>query len=316
MNHLERCFDNQNQWWKYLLVIIFGFLGGQLIGIIPSIVLVLSETGISGLDTNALTDLSSIGFSKNTNLVFLLLPFVFMLFISMGLVRYLHLRSFSNITNGTSKIRWNRIFYSSFLWLCILILSVGIDFISDPDNFTLNYNASEFWILCLISLLLIPLQTTSEEYFFRGYFYQVVGVISKNRLVAAIIPGIIFGLMHYANPEVEEHGMMLAMPHYILSGLVFGLITALDDGMELAIGAHAINNIFLSILITEKATVFQTDALFSVVESTIDWTSLIFMLFYNGIFIFFLHKKYKFNWSVLLKKVDNPNIDNTYSNSI
>jgi hypothetical protein len=38
----------------------------------------------------------------------------------------------------------------------------------------------------------------------------------------------------------------------------------MDDGVELAIGAHAANNIFAGLLVTETHSVFQTSSLFRV----------------------------------------------------
>jgi membrane protease YdiL (CAAX protease family) len=48
------------------------------------------------------------------------------------------------------------------------------------------------------------------------------------------------------------------MPQYVLFGLVFGIITVLDDGIEAAVGAHAANNIFLCIMVT--LTLLPSDA--------------------------------------------------------
>jgi uncharacterized protein len=41
---------------------------------------------------------------------------------------------------------------------------------------------------------------------------------------------------------------MTMMPQYVFFGIVFAVLTMIDDGIEIAIGAHAANNIFLSVL--------------------------------------------------------------------
>ena len=76
--------------------------------------------------------------------------------------------------------------------------------------------------------------------------------IVKNRWFPLIMTSILFGLMHGLNPEVKEFGLLTMMPQYILFGLIFGIITILDDGIEAAMGAHAANNIFLCIMVTNK----------------------------------------------------------------
>ena len=58
-----------------------------------------------------------------------------------------------------------------------------------------------------------------------------------------------FCLMHGLNPEVKEYGFLTMMPQYILFGLIFGVITILDDGIEAAMGAHTANNAFLCIMV-------------------------------------------------------------------
>ena len=68
--------------------------------------------------------------------------------------------------------------------------------------------------------------------------------------------------MHVMNPEIKEFGFLTMMPQYISFGLLFGIISVLDNGIELAIGAHAANNIFLSIFVTQKSSTLQTVAMF------------------------------------------------------
>src|SRR5690606_22501132 len=98
------------------------------------------------------------------------------------------------------------------------------------------------------------------EYFFRGYFMQFLAYLSKNRGLALIVSSVVFGLMHMGNPEVFEIGLSI-MIFYIGCGLFLGIMTLMDDGLELALGFHAANNIFGSLIITSKSAVFQIDAL-------------------------------------------------------
>ncbi|MDZ7738867.1 MAG: hypothetical protein U5K32_07360 [Bacteroidales bacterium] len=43
---------------------------------------------------------------------------------------------------------------------------------------------------------------------------------------------------------------------------MFGIMTVFDDGIELAMGAHTANNVFLSIFLTQESSALQTAALF------------------------------------------------------
>lgn len=127
-----------------------------------------------------------------------------------------------------------------------------------PDNFTIQFDIKTFVPLLLITVLFIPLQTTCEEFLFRGYLTQGVAAWTKDRWLAVIIPGMVFGLMPISNPEVSEYGFWAAMPQYI----IFGLAVVLVDGIEVAMGIHAANNIFACLFVTFDASVLSTPAIF------------------------------------------------------
>ena len=83
------------------------------------------------------------------------------------------------------------------------------------------------------------------------------------------------------------------MPQYILFGLIFGIITILDDGIEAAMGAHTANNAFLCIMVTNKSSALQTPALYEQ-HNIYPWTEFQHCLLLGLIFIFIL--KIIFRW--------------------
>ena len=108
--------------------------------------------------------------------------------------------------------------------------------------------------------------------------------------------------MHSFNPEIDAFGFWIMMPQYICFGLIFGLITVLDDGIELAIGAHAANNIFASILVSSKSSVLQTPAL--LVQQEINPVKEMIALFILGVlFVAVLSFIYKWDYRILRKKI-------------
>lgn len=114
---------------------------------------------------------------------------------------------------------------------------------------------------------MIPLQTTCEEYGFRGYLAQGIGSWMRNRWAVLIITSVAFGRCTAPNPEVKEYGYGIMMAQYITMGLILGVVTLLDDGIEVAMGIHAANNIFASVLLTFKGSVLPTAALFMAKET-------------------------------------------------
>ena len=116
-------------------------------------------------------------------------------------------------------------------------------------------------MLLAIVIVWIPIQTSAEEYLFRGYLMQGVGVISGTRWLPLIFTSLAFGLMHYANPEIDKLGNMVYV-FYIGSGLFAGIMTLMDEGMELALGWHAANNSFAALLVTADWTALQTHSVY------------------------------------------------------
>ena len=58
-----------------------------------------------------------------------------------------------------------------------------------------------FLILSLIVIFLIPIQTSWEEYVFRGYLMQGIGGIIKNKWIPLLTTSLLFGFLHYWNPR-------------------------------------------------------------------------------------------------------------------
>lgn len=97
------------------------------------------------------------------------------------------------------------------------------------------------------------------------------------------------------------------MPQYISFGLIFGLISVLDDGIELAMGIHFANNAFLSLFVTHSSAAFQTTAVFEAQKVDPYWGFLTLLL--SGIILIaFLYRKYNWSFSVLNKKIEGDNI--------
>ena len=84
----------------------------------------------------------------------------------------------------------------------------------------------------------------------------------------------IIRLLHALNPEEKSFGFFTMMPQYILFGLLFGMTTILDDGIEIALGAHTANNVFNSIMVTSSSSVLQTPALY-VQQKIYPWVDLL-----------------------------------------
>lgn len=212
-------------------------------------------------------------------------------------VKFIHGQSIRSLTTSRKKVDWKRIFFSFIVWGIFTIITTLILYFLSPENFQINFDPVKFLPFLIIAILLIPLQTSFEEYFFRGYLMQGIGVVTKSRLIPLVITSVTFGLMHIANPEVGKLGMII-MVYYIGTGFFLGIMTLMDEGLELALGFHAANNLIGALLVTADWTAFQTHSILKdVSEPSAGFDVLFPVLVIFPILLFIFGRKYKWtNW--------------------
>ena len=148
---------------------------------------------------------------------------------------------------------------------------------------------------------MIPVQSILEELIFRGYLMQGFSVFFKNRILPLLITSIIFGLLHILNPEIQKIGYGLLI-YYVGTGVFFGIITLMDEGVELSSGFHVSNNLIASLLVTADWTAFETYSIFKFVGNPyFSKEVLLYVFIVYPLIIFLLSKKYK--WSTWKTKL-------------
>lgn len=298
MNFIQQAYKGKNNWIYYLLVIVIVFFGWQLIGVVPLFVTAILHSESTAELTKAANDnFMSLGINSNLYLFMMILTFAIgMVFLLLG-VRYVHKRPVKTLITSRNKIDWKRYWFAFIVWGIVSALVISIGILLEPESYTWNFKPVPFFTLLAVSFLFLPLQTSFEELLFRGYFMQGLGTWFKNRWVPLIVTSVIFGLLHGANPEVAKLGY-ISMVFYIGTGFLFGILTLMDEGTELALGVHAINNIMAAIFVTTDWTVFQTDALFvdtSEPSVGIEMFLPVFVLY--PLLLWFFSKKYGWtNW--------------------
>ena len=308
MKHLECAKPARNQWYLYLLVLFLCLIVSNTIGSIPHMLIVLSSILKNGFDMEVFLsllqmDASATDIDLNLILVAMSFPFVVILITAVLLIPFFHQRSWKEVINGTNRVRWSRFFFGMLVWGLISLVLFAIGYFTEPELIKFRFEPLNFFILLVISLIFVPIQASSEEFLFRGYLTQGVASWTKSRWWALIIPSILFGLLHSDNPEIKEYGFLVMMPHYIFPGLLFGLMTILDDGIELAMGVHTINNLFGATLVTYKGSALQTYALFELTE--INPAEDLLPLVVSGIALLAIFAaKYKWNFRILNQKVE------------
>ena len=263
--YIKQVIDNRESWWGYILTVILIVPIAVFIFSIPHGLILTSkafgdEELMEKIASNDITAIMSV-LEPNQNLFLMLLPFVGMILAVFFSTKFIHKNSIKDLTTSRDKIDWNRVFFSFTLWGSISAFMIFSDYMFiSPENYEWNFKFEPFLILCLIAIILLPIQTSAEEYLFRGYLMQGIGVISGNRWLPLILTSLAFGLMHYANPEIEKFGNVVFV-FYIGSGLFAGIMTLMDEGIELALGWHAANNLVAALLVTADWTALQTHSL-------------------------------------------------------
>ncbi|MBQ0909648.1 CPBP family intramembrane metalloprotease, partial [Flavobacterium sp. F-328] len=213
------------------------------------------------------------------------------------LVRFYHNQSFLSVTTSRKKVDWKRVAFSFTVWASITIITTLISYFLYPEDFKWNFNPLPFAFLVIIGALLIPIQTSTEEYIFRGYLMQGFATLSKNKWFPLLLTSLIFGGMHWFNPEVTQMGPII-MVYYIGTGLFLGIITLMDEGMELALGFHAANNLIGALLVTSDWSAFQTNSIFKDISNpSAGFDVILPILIIYPILLFVFGKKYQWaNW--------------------
>ena len=302
--YIKQVFKVENDWWLYLIgVIIVGI--STVIGSIPHTIALFSVAFSEKADMSSIQEdpyaLMSL-IDSNLNLFLMLLSFAIGLLALLFVVKFIHKQTINSLTTSRKKIDWRRFWFSFILRGFVTVIFIVIEFLSSPENYVLNFDLIPFLVLFSIAVIMVPLQTSFEEYLFRGYLMQGLGVLSKNRWVPLFITSIAFGLLHIANPEIEKIGYILLI-HYVGTGFLLGIMTLMDEGLELALGFHAANNLIASLLLTADWTAFQTNSILKdVSDPSMGNLEIIFPVFViYPIILFVLSKKY--NWTNWQKKL-------------
>lgn len=263
-----------------------------------------------GLSTDDLMHQMIEEWGTNITFVIVIAPLSLMCLGLLFWVKFIHRQSIRSLTTSRKKVDWNRVLFSFGLWALISAVLTVAAYYSAPENFVINFEPIPFFTFLLLAVILIPLQTSFEEYLFRGYLMQGLGVVTNSRLIPFLTSSVLFGLMHIANPEVGKMGMII-MIYYIGTGFFLGILTLMDEGLELALGFHAANNLIGALLVTADWTAFQTNSVLKDISEPVAGFDIILPVFVVfPLLLLLFSKKYKWtNWKEKLTGKLTPETD-------
>lgn len=261
-DYLELARRGKNDWWRYLISLPGILVTWLLVGSIP---VVLFMAYIS-MDGDPATDFSGTGFVGVPVIVEFLVTmssFVPFLVATLLAVRFIHARPLKTLLTAELSVRWGRILAGAGTWLVIATLLSFVEALLYPGRYVLTFQPARLLLFALFALILVPIQTSAEELFFRGYLLQWMGLRLKNKWLLSLLNGILFFLPHAINPEMATNSLLIGLG-YFATGFFLAFITLQDNGIELALGLHAANNLFAALFANYEVTALPSPSLFTV----------------------------------------------------
>ncbi len=235
----------RNAWWRYLLGIA-AIAAGWIIGGGHAYALVLH------LPLGSVTEFVAI----NASILMLLISVV-------AVVTMLHRRPWRTLVTPYPRIEWRRVAQGAAVWVALSVACSAIEHLLYPGRYAWSFDPQRWLPFALAALLLTPLQCAAEELVFRGYVLQGLGRLLRQPLVLTVLSGVIFTVPHLYNPEVAAYGLAIMAANYFAMGFFLAGVTLRDGRLELAIGAHAGNNLLLALFIRYDDSAFETESVFT-----------------------------------------------------
>ena len=292
MSFIDKAKHGNTSFSSYLLGIVL-IISVYLLGSYFLILDLQWNFGIESFDGVSQKEIVRI-LGNNRFLAWLIVPFLFVALFLVIHTKFVHKRTVLSIFSGRENFDWKRVLFSFSLLFSVLSLFLFIQYLSS-DSLIFQFDLQKFIPLFFIAIFLLPIQTSCEELLFRSYILQGIKMRTKKNSVAVLISGLMFGAIHIGNPEIAKIGYHIIV-YYMLVGVFLALISLFDNGIELALGYHAANNVFAALMITNNWQAFQTDAVFMDISDPGMGLDTIFgILFILPLVFFIFYKKYKWH---------------------
>jgi membrane protease YdiL (CAAX protease family) len=236
-------------WWLSLLGVVVGLALFWLIGAVVSQALItLFWATTAGNQPYRDYFAKALAFELPLGMVAVNLGLAALIPVAWGLMAVIHQMKPRWLSSVQPRMRWRYFFGSLAIALVVLNGVMLLSTIVKP----LSINPqSGFWAFLVVIVLTSPLQAAAEEIFFRGYLLQALGSLVSQAWFGVVVSSVIFAVLH------GTQNLPLFADRLIF-GLLAGLLVWRTGGLEAAIAAHVINNVFAYLyagLTTSVATI-------------------------------------------------------------
>jgi hypothetical protein len=247
--YLDLARQGRNAWWRYALGAVTIAFFWLVLGYVPYLLLVGAGPG------DQLLEYLAVNFS------------IFMMLAGLALaVKLIHRRPLLTLITPEARIDWRRVARGALVWTAIAAVIVVIEHFLYPERYYLSFDAERFFLFLALVLVLTPIQAGTEELVFRAYAMQGLGLLTRRPWVLAVASSLIFTVPHLLNPEVHRYGMLIMAANYFAIGMLLATVTLRDGRLELAIGLHAVNNVFLALVANYEGSALTTESIFTATE--------------------------------------------------
>lgn len=225
-------------------------------------------------------------------------------------IRWFHRRRLSDFWRGTRPTP-RRLIYDGLILLALLGSVDLAGWLSGLVPYSANSRPGDALLTLLLAIVLVPVQAGLEELLFRGYLLQLFTLAFKRFWPAAVLTSILFALMHFANPEVQEYGAWALGSYFIFGFLACGLVW-LDGNLRLAILFHTLNNIYGFAIVSYPHSAIPVPSFFMMEEMNMMWT-MVGLPLMMAVFILLIWKSH--GWRLSYFKSYEENISAHYISS-
>ncbi|NCB02071.1 MAG: CPBP family intramembrane metalloprotease [Spirochaetia bacterium] len=198
--------------------------------------------------------------------------FFFLLIVLIIFIRIVSRTSFLSFISDYQKFNYKGLLLGMSVWLIAMIVNSIFTIIFFDEILITHYidDINIHLLMFFVALICSPVQALGEEILFRALFYRAFNHVKVHKYLVALISAILFTLAHSLNAELKmENSFFLVLTYYFLSGFFFMLIVYHHKGIEVALGAHIMNNFYIATIMNYRHSSIISHPFFIINETNI-----------------------------------------------
>ncbi len=226
------------RWWRPILGLL-AFIGSYLVAaVFVTFAFLATRVSVDLTRLDDLTDPATLALANASLIV--AIPAVWVAWLA-------HTERISWSSSVLGRIRWRLLWRYGVLAMGLLTVGILLSLlVGGGIGPSTGFDGRKFTLLAVVVVVSTPVQAAAEEFFFRGYFSQVIAAWIPARVagavLAALITATLFSLAH-------APGDFLTFLDRFAFGLAASAVVFLTGGLEAAIAFHAANNVVIFLVV-------------------------------------------------------------------